>query len=47
MRVRMVSRILDKHPTSLPLLMLRGHCQLITGQYPGALKNYFEVYFVL
>lgn len=28
---------------SLPLIMLRGHCQLISGQYPGALRTYFQV----
>jgi hypothetical protein len=41
--VRMVSRILEKHPTSLPLIILRAHCQLIQGQYPAALRNYFKV----
>jgi hypothetical protein len=47
MQTQIVARLLEKHPDSLPLLLLRGHAMLISGKGGGALPHYFAVRFPL
>lgn len=41
--VRVINRVHDSFPDSLPLLLMRGHTALIAGHTASAIKTYFEV----
>ena len=34
----------QRHPTCLPLMLMLGHCHLLSAQYPEALCEYFHAY---
>ena len=44
MQTGIVSRLLESHSDSVPLLLLRGHAQLLSGKFPAALRQYFKVH---
>lgn len=41
--VKLINRLHESHPDSVPLLLLRGHTALMSGQAPMAIRMYFEV----
>jgi hypothetical protein len=43
MQTSIVTRLLDGHPDSLPLLMLRGHALVLSSKFASALRHYFLV----
>ena len=44
MQTQLIARLLEKHPDSLPLLMMRGNAMLVSGKPAAALRNYFMVW---
>jgi len=41
---KFIERLVVRHPTSVPLIMLEAHHRLLAESYFGALKNYFKAY---
>jgi hypothetical protein len=46
LQTNLATRLLESHPSSLPLLVLRGHAQMLSSKPASALHNYFKVFFL-
>ena len=42
--LKLLSPLRQRHPACLPLMLLLGHCHLLTTQYSEALGEYFHAY---
>lgn len=42
--LKFLTPLRGRHPTSLPLMLMLGHCHLLNLQYAEALGQYFHAY---